>query len=129
MRPWKLKTDIYPIELYLFPPCTREDARKYIANRFPGVDVRDYFKYEGSIVVLSHAVTARKVFFIWLEKFNCKDPFAIASLCHEVSHIVGHAFRYLGLPLDDQASNEHYAYYLGFLVEQCVALLMKRRRK
>ena len=127
MKPWLLDSDVYPVNMYLFPPCSREVARKYIEDNY-NVAANGYCRYNGCCFSLTNLKTNQKVFFLWVDRFKLHDSVSVSNLIHEISHLVHSVFQYLNVPGFIEENNEPFAYFLGSLVEQCLRLLTKGKR-
>lgn len=128
MKLWTLNSDLYPVEIYLFPPCSGKEVRAFITKKYK-MDSSVYCRYDGCCFSLIHTITNHKIFFVWLSRFDPREALSIANLAHELSHLVHTVFRYLNIPEGIEDNNEAAAYFLSFLMKQCMLLLGRKRIK
>lgn len=129
MKPWKLKSDTFPVAIYLFPTVPGAAVRTYMEKEYPGVDAKDWCHHEGQMFSVTRVCNQKKSFFIWLARFRKTNPRDIAFLAHEVVHLVQAVFVYLNISIPEHENNEYFAYYVTDLFDQCYGLLTKKAKR
>lgn len=101
-----------------------------LSKKYKGVNVSDVTDmYEGLYITVTDGVIDIGV--IWFNEFkgipyDVNKAHNIATITHELSHAVHSALGYRGFKLTDD-SQEAYAYYQGWLMEEILKRLEKRK--
>lgn len=101
-----------------------------LSKKYKGVNVSDVTDmYEGLYITVTDGVV--DVGILWFNEFkgvpyDANKARHIANITHELSHAVHSALGYRGFKLTDD-SQEAYAYYQGWLMEEILKRLEKRK--
>jgi len=112
---FKFKLGIYPFTVYVCVGRDVEFFKKKLRKKMDEIGMKNFedinldtddgqadFSYDNAI--------------IWCKQFP-NNPKALATLNHEIFHIVHRALETVGMPLDN-SSREAYAYLTGYISEQ-----------
>jgi len=117
---WHLKTYPYPIRVVLLLSKRGQDARNYLAKKYPSIDVSDLCHSDGCSFYF-HKGRNRRVFFVWISKFSLDNIDSITTLGHEIFHTISSVFNFIGL--EEKPSGEAGAYYFDYLFRQALKKL------
>lgn len=122
MRPKRFSIEPYKDVLYLFCPCSKEEAESWLARNGleEHVDMGEYDE-EDAVTYDTDAGN-----FVFMHKFD-DSPTDIGVLVHELCHVTFNVLNGRGVK-EEPGSEEAAAYLLDHLVEKCIKHLRGRRR-
>jgi hypothetical protein len=125
--------DVYGENFYLIWPVNNRQRKKFLLEKF-GADLShepDDLIFDGKCTEwIPNSGQRNGGQIIALRDWRA-DPFWIGLLSHECLHAANHVLsrRDVHFANDENASNEPYAYYLTFIVKECVRGLQSIRRR
>lgn len=119
MKPKRFTIDPYKNALFLFCPCTREQAEAWVKRKKLGDMELSSYDEADAITVYTDAGNL-----VFMHKFE-DTPAGLAILVHELCHVTFNVLNATGVKEAD-GTEEAAAYLLDNLTEKCVKHLRKQ---
>lgn len=120
MKPKRFTIEPYKDALYLFCPCSKEEAYAWLKKKKIDKDV-DLEDYETQDAVTFYTTSGN---FVFMHKY-ADTPAGISILAHELVHVTFNVLHSKGVK-EEAGHEEAAAYLLDNLLEKCIRHLRKQ---